>query len=88
MNTCQQELMRQGKPYPRTCAVCFLGPCTDNSVNSIPDNELLARAVRNARSNRRKKVARWTIIMDQFALGSTYAQQLCRRYGAEPDELV
>ncbi|SER54598.1 MULTISPECIES: hypothetical protein [Pseudomonas] len=24
---CQQELRAQGKPYPRTCAVCGLGPC-------------------------------------------------------------
>ena len=25
--TCQQELRQQGKPYPRTCAECGLGPC-------------------------------------------------------------
>lgn len=25
--TCQQELRRQGKPYPRTCQDCGLGPC-------------------------------------------------------------
>jgi hypothetical protein len=24
---CQQRLMSEGKPYPRTCAVCKLGPC-------------------------------------------------------------
>jgi len=24
---CQQELRAQGKPYPRTCTVCGLGPC-------------------------------------------------------------
>lgn len=26
-HTCQQQLMREGKPYPRTCAICRLGPC-------------------------------------------------------------
>jgi hypothetical protein len=24
---CQQRLMTQGKPYPRTCEICKLGPC-------------------------------------------------------------
>lgn len=24
---CQKVLMRAGQPYPRTCAVCGLGPC-------------------------------------------------------------
>ena len=24
---CQRHLMNEGKPYPRTCAVCGLGPC-------------------------------------------------------------
>lgn len=25
--TCQRELLAAGKPYPRTCAICGLGPC-------------------------------------------------------------
>lgn len=25
--TCQRELLAAGKPYPRTCSVCGLGPC-------------------------------------------------------------
>lgn len=24
---CQQRLMTAGKPYPRTCEICKLGPC-------------------------------------------------------------
>jgi hypothetical protein len=24
---CSQMLREQGKPYPRTCPECFLGPC-------------------------------------------------------------
>ena len=27
MAECQKDLMQQGKPYPRTCAKCGLGPC-------------------------------------------------------------
>lgn len=27
MAECQQVLMNEGKPYPRTCALCGLGPC-------------------------------------------------------------
>lgn len=28
-DNCQQALRLQGKPYPRTCEVCGLGPCKD-----------------------------------------------------------
>ena len=24
---CNEDLKKEGKPYPRTCADCFLGPC-------------------------------------------------------------
>lgn len=60
-------------------------------VNDIPDNDLLGRAIRSVklrRGSRRPKVPRWTVVMDMFALGSTYSQQLCRRFGMDPDELV
>lgn len=54
------------------------------SVNDIPDDELLRRAVRFAGKRGHPKVA---AVMDAFALGSTYAYQLCRRYGVDPDEV-
>ena len=58
-------------------------------VDSIPDSELLKRAVRNARSrNRRGYHMRWQAVMDVFALGSTFAWQLCTRYGLNPEEKV
>jgi len=58
-------------------------------VSSIPDEELLRRAVKSARSWRyRGKHPRWTGVMDAFALGSTFAMQLCRRFGLNPDEMV
>ena len=59
------------------------------SVLDISDAELLGRAVRECRHGRgRHKRYLWARVMDQFALGSTYAQQLCRRYGLDPDEMV
>jgi hypothetical protein len=61
------------------------------SMNDIPDEVLLKRAVANSRGrNYRKgeKHWRWLAVMDTFAVGSTYAHQLCRRYGLDPDELV
>jgi len=60
------------------------------SVESIPDKELLRRAVKGARARRRMGEAhyRWVAVMEAFALGSTYAMQLCRRFDLDPDEVV
>lgn len=61
------------------------------TVDDIPDDALLKRAVANARSRGHRKGvkhARWVAVMDSFALGSTYARQLCRRFGLNPDEEV
>lgn len=61
----------------------------DGTVNDIADNELLSRAVRNCRRGRgRAKLPLWSVVADRFALGSTYAGQLCRRFGLDPDEMV
>ena len=58
-------------------------------VSSIPDCELLRRAVNSARSpNTRGKHRRHVAVMHAFGLGSTYAWQLCQRFGIDPDELV
>ena len=61
------------------------------TVASIPDEELLRRAVENARDRKAPKGAlypRYVAVMDAFLLGSTYAAQLCRRFGFDPDEKV
>jgi hypothetical protein len=50
------------------------------------DEELLRRAVTNARAGR--QFYRWEGVMEVFALGSTYAADLCRRFGLDPDEKV
>ena len=63
----------------------------EQTVASIPDEKLLERAVRGCRSqvqDRRCKVARWVHVADTFALGSTYAHQLCARFGLDPSEAV
>lgn len=62
-----------------------------SSVADIPDEELLRRAVCSARDRSARKGYRhwrWVAVMDTFALGSTYAQQLCQRFGLDPDEEV
>ncbi len=56
------------------------------SVNDIPDAELLGRAVRY--KGRGRKRPRWVRVADTFSLGSTYAFQLCRKYGVDPEEVV
>jgi hypothetical protein len=54
------------------------------------DADLLERAVRNSRDQKRTGVEhpRWVAVMHTFALGSTYARALCLRFGFDPDELV
>ena len=57
------------------------------TVADIPDADLLERAVRSAGRLLPRQV-RWAHVMDVFALGSGYAQQLCARFGLDPDEEV
>lgn len=53
------------------------------------DQELLRRAVETARPlYSRGWKPRWAAVMDTFMLGSTYAGQLCVRFGFDPDEKV
>jgi len=61
------------------------------SVNDIPDDELLGRAVRNCAHATKRPGAgrpRWSVVSDHFALGSTFSAQLCRRFGLDPEERV
>jgi len=61
------------------------------TVADIPDAELLGRAVRTARpaaDRKGSKGMRWVGVMSAFSLGSTFAYQLCRRFGLDPDEVV
>lgn len=61
----------------------------NGTVADIPDAELLRRAVTNARSPYTRGAHwRWTAVKDVFCLGSTFSQQLCRRFDLDPDEFV
>ncbi len=63
----------------------------EGSVADISDEILLKRAVSSARMRSSRKGARhlrWAAVSDVFALGSTYAAQLCRRFGLDPNEEV
>lgn len=63
-------------------------PIRDN-VASIPDEKLLERATRAARSRATRGYHyRWVAVGETFGLGSTYSMQLCRRFGLNPDERV
>lgn len=57
------------------------------TVADIPDSELVERAVRNAH-HERPAAPRWVQVMSAFALGSTYAKQLCARFWLDPEEVV
>lgn len=57
-------------------------------VSSIPDADLLKRAVTNARTKKRRAAPRWHAVSEVFALGSTYSAQLCVRFDLDPHEMV
>lgn len=62
---------------------------TKPSVADIADSVLVARAIRSARyRGRHGSMPRWAVVMEVFALGSGYAQQLCVAHGFDPDTPV
>ena len=56
----------------------------------ISERELLRRVAigRKPTSRRQKSVPRWSYVMDQFLLGSSYAHLLCNHLKLDPDEKV
>lgn len=62
----------------------------ERSVADIPDEKLLQRAVTSARSDHYgvRNHPRWVAVSEKFALGSTFAHQLCERFGLDPNEQV
>ena len=58
------------------------------SVTDIPNEDLVARAVKNARPRTCGESPRWVAVGDTFALGSTYSIELCRIHGLDPHEKV
>lgn len=57
------------------------------TVDDYPDADLLRRAVISAHLNG-KPAPRWVHVSERFALGSTYAAQLCVRFALDPNETV
>ena len=55
------------------------------TVYDIPDCELVRRAVTHAIRAKGKRRPAWVKVQEAFSLGSTYASQLCRRFGFDPD---
>lgn len=73
--------------YDKTRRTIVRVPVSD--VNCIPDADLLSRAVRECRHGvGRGKLPLWSVVARRFALGSTFASQLCRRFGCDPEEMV
>jgi hypothetical protein len=57
----------------------------------LSEENLLSRAIRNARDARQKKGyrhPRWVAVAHTFSLGSTYSKELCRLFGYDPNEEV
>lgn len=50
--------------------------------------DLVMRAVRNAGLHSMEKTYRWVHVKHVFAVGSTVATELCRKFGVDPDEVV
>lgn len=76
--------LRQEQMQDRVAA--RLEPQPARTVADIPDAELLGRVVRSiTRKRPRRQEFAWVAVMEAFGLGSTYAAQLCTRYGIDPD---
>lgn len=53
------------------------------------DEELIRRAIASSgRPSPKAATPRWKAVMMTFGLGSTFAWQLCSRFGFDPDEMV
>lgn len=57
----------------------------ERTAQDIPDSELVRRAVAHAMKAKRVGKPAWASVMEVFVLGSTFAEQLCRRCGFDPE---
>lgn len=98
---CREKRRALGLAYPRSgCDKCGSviqanWKCAESdalerikSVADIPDHELLRRAVLSFTPVKTGGRPRWSAVMRRFQLGSTYANQLCERFGVDPDTMV
>jgi hypothetical protein len=64
---------------------------SEGFLHGLTAEKLVERATRAARSRHSRKGEkhpRWVAVMDNFALGSIYAKDLCRKFDLDPDEEV
>jgi hypothetical protein len=54
-------------------------------VTEYREAELIRRAIMTIKLNGRRPL--WALVVERFALGSTYAAQLCRIHGFNPDAM-
>ena len=52
------------------------------------DEKLLWGVVHNAHRRSRDRAPRWTHVIQAIGCGRTWAIDLCRRFGADPDEML
>lgn len=52
------------------------------------DDRLLKGVVQNAGYNSATRSPRWAAVMNAIGCGSTVAQNLCRRFDFDPDDMV
>lgn len=57
-------------------------------IREITDEQLVKRAMMNARPRKFCKWPRFGAVMDIFALGSNYAVELCKSHELDPYELL
>lgn len=54
----------------------------------ITDADLVKRAMMNLRNHEYDSRPRWALVKDVFGVGSTRAEDLCERFGLDPDEKI
>lgn len=57
-------------------------------IDEVKLEDLVRRAVRNARPRKCEEVQRWVAVGDAFAVGSTWAMQLCKYFNLDPHEMI
>ena len=64
------------------------GNCEMEPIKGYAVDELMRRAIRNARARDGKEVPRWAAVRDSFSVGSTTATAICQAYEFDPNETV
>lgn len=89
-----EDIVRDVSKDPRkACEIHEIRPGDDTAITGtvadLADEELLRRAILNARPRGRyRNQPRWACVVDAFGLGSTYSKQLCARFGIEAEKIV